>query len=193
MVQAILYRPGQESTLGTVLEGLGRILHQENDSAARQEAEAGLERKKSLIETGLRFLREGQTAVGRAFLKRVAEEFDEEEGIRIQLGQIFAAAGQHAEAAEMYEQAMHSQPRETAAYTGAVNAWLALREFAKAENVYKAVLRVFGGHPATYGKMARLYLDWGKLRAAEDFALRALQEDPAQPDALAVMAARRED
>lgn len=192
-VQAILYRPGQESTLGTVLEGLGRILHQENDSAARQEAETRLERKKSLIETGLRFLREGQTAVGRAFLKRVAEEFDEEEGIRIQLGQIFAAAGQHAEAAEMYEQAMHSQPRETAPYTGAVNAWLALREFAKAENVYKAVLRVFGGHPATYGKMARLYLDWGKLRAAEDFALRALQEDPAQPDALAVMAARRED
>lgn len=190
--QSIPYRPGQAGTLCTVLEGLARILRQDAQSSVRQEAETRLERKKNLIETGLRFLREGQTAVGRAFLRRVAEEFSEEEGIRVQLGQIFAAAGQHAEAARMYEQAMQNRPREAAAYTGAVDSWLEAREFAKAENVYKAVLRVFGGHPATYGKMARMYLDWGKTHSAEDLARRALQEDPAQPDALAVMAALRD-
>ncbi|WP_165177600.1 tetratricopeptide repeat protein [Desulfovibrio sp. ZJ369] len=192
-VQSIPYRPGQAGTLCTVLEGLARILRQEAQSSMRQEVQSRLERKKNLIQTGLRFLREGQTALGSAFLKRVAEECSEEEGICLQLGQIFAAAGQYADAAEMYEQAMQNRPREAAAYTGAVDAWLKLREFARAENVCKAVLRVFGGHPATYGKMARLYLDWGKPQAAEDFARRALQEDPAQTDGLAVLAALRRD
>lgn len=192
-VQSIPYRPGQADTLRTVLEGLARILRRDAESSMLQEAESRLERKKNLIETGLRFLRQGQTGVGRAFLKRVAEEFSDEEGVCLQLGQIFAAAGQHAEAAAMYEQAMRNRPREAAAYTGAVDAWLAARDFARAENVYKAVLRVFGGHPATYGKMARMYLKWGKGEIAAEFARRALQEDAAQPDALKVMAALREN
>ena len=79
----------------------------------------------------MQLIHEGQPAKGRAFLKRVAEEFSDEEGIRIQLGQIFTAAGQYTEAAEMYEEAMQAQPREAAAYTGAVAAWLKLREFEK--------------------------------------------------------------
>ena len=64
-----------------------------------------------------------------------------------------------------------------------------MREYEKAENVYKAVLRTFGGHPSTFGKMAKMYLEWHKKQAAEDAALRALQSDPDQPDALEVMAA----
>ncbi|RXE65451.1 tetratricopeptide repeat protein, partial [Muribaculaceae bacterium Isolate-002 (NCI)] len=156
----------------------------EAEESIRREAEARLERKKTLIQTGVQLMREGQAAKGRAFLKRVADEFSDEEGIRIQLGQIFAAAGQYAEAAEMYEEAMLSQPREAAAYTGAVTAWLKLREFEKAENVYKAILRTFGGHPSTFGKMAKMYLEWRQRGQAEDMALRALQADPQQTDAL---------
>ena len=88
----------------------------------------------------------------------------------------------------MYEEAMQAQPREAAAYTGAVAAWLKLREFEKAENIYKAILRTFGGHPSTFGKMAKMYLEWHRRAQAEDTALRALQADPRQADALEVMA-----
>ena len=173
---------------GGLLDGLAKILRDEAEESIRREAEARLERKKTLIQAGVQLMREGQAAKGRAFLKRVADEFSDEEGIRIQLGQIFAAAGQYAEAAEMYEEAMLSQPREAAAYTGAVTAWLKLREFEKAENVYKAILRTFGGHPSTFGKMAKMYLEWRQRGQAEDMALRALQADPQQTDALEVMA-----
>jgi len=128
-------------------------------------------------------------AKGRAFLKRIVEEFGDEDGIRLQMGQIFAAAGLFAEAAAMYEEAMTLQPREAAAYTGAVAAWMELREYEKAEAVYKAVLRTFGGHASTFGKMAKMYLAWHKKHDAEESALRALQTDPEQPDALEVMAA----
>ena len=84
---------------------------------------------------------------------------------------------------------MTIQPREASAYTGAVAAWMELREYEKAEAVYQAVLRTFGGHASTFGKMSKLYLAWRKKQAAEDNALRALQTDPEQADALEVMAA----
>ena len=185
----ISLQTGKEATLSTVLEGLARILQTAAEQAVQQEAEARLDRKKQLISNGLEFLREGQVAKGRAFLKRIVEEFGDEEGIRLQMGQIFAAAGLFAEAAAMYEEAMTIQPRDSAAYTGAVAAWMELQEYEKAETVYKAVLRTFGGHASTFGKMSKMYLAWHKKQAAEDNALRALQTDPAQADALEVMAA----
>ena len=185
----IPYQQGKESALATVLDGLAKILRDEAEDSIRREAEARLERKKNLIQTGVQLMHEGQTARGRAFLKRVAEEFGDEAGIHLQLAQLFVAAGQYMEAADMYEQAMEAQPREPAAYTGAVAAWEKLHEYEKAEEVYKAILRAFGGHPSTLGKMAKMYLDWRRRPQAEDTALRALQSDPGQADALAVMAA----
>lgn len=187
--KAITLHPGKEAMLGTVLEGLAKILQQEAENSVRQEAEERLERKRQLICTGLEFLREGQVAKGRAFLKRIVEEFSDEEGIRLQMAQIFSAAGLFTEAAAMYEEAMEAQPRDPAAYTGAVAAWMELREYEKAEGVYKAVLRTFGGHASTFGKMSKMYLEWHRKQAAEDAAIRALQADPQQQDALEVMEA----
>ena len=183
------YQQGKEGALATVLDGLCKIMANEAEAAVRREAEERLERKKSLIETGVQMLNEGQFAKGRAFLKRVAEEFSEEEGIRIQLGQIFAAAGKYVEAAEMYEESMEVEPRAVAAYTGAVSAWMELREYEKAEKVYQAILRTFGGHPNTFGKMAKMYLEWHKREKAEEMAHRALQADPNQAEAKEVLAA----
>ncbi|MBQ4568260.1 MAG: tetratricopeptide repeat protein [Desulfovibrio sp.] len=181
------YQLGKEAALATVLDGLAKILRDEAENAVKRKVEARVERKKTLIQTGVQLLQTGQIAKGRAFLKRVAEEFKDEKGICVQLGQIFVAVGQHVEAAEMYEAAIQAQPRDGAGYIGAVNSWLALHEYEKAEKVYKAVLRTFGGHPSTFGKMAKLYLLWHKRELAEEFATRALQGDSRQADALAVM------
>jgi len=186
--KAITFQPGKETMLATVLEGLAKILQQEAEHSVQLEAEEKLERKRQLISMGLEFLREGQVAKGRAFLKRIVEEFSDEEGIRLQMAQIFSAAGLFSEAAAMYEEAMEAQPRDPAAYSGAVAAWLELREYEKAEGVYKAVLRTFGGHASTFGKMAKMYLEWHRKQPAEEAALRALSADPEQQDALEVMA-----
>lgn len=183
----IRYQQGKEAALATVLEGLAKIINSEAEAAIRKETEERLERKKTLIETGTRLLKEGQLAKGRAFLKRVAEEFSNDEGIRVQLGKIFAAEGRLVEAAEMYEESIEHQPREVAAYTGAVSTWLELREYEKAEKVFQTILRTFGGHPNTFGKMAKMYWDWRKRDKAEELALRALQGNPNQPEALEVM------
>ena len=52
-----------------------------------------------------------------------------------------------------------------------------------------AVLRTFGGHPNTYGRMAKMYWDWRKRDKAEEMAIRALQGNKEQPEAKAVMEA----
>lgn len=185
--KSIRYQQGKEAALATVLEGLAKIMTSEAEKEIRRVTEEKLERKKMLIETGTQLLNEGQLAKGRAFLKRVAEEFSEDAGIRVQLAKIFTAAGQIVEAAEMYEESMQAEPREVAGYTGAVNSWLEAREFEKAEKVFQAILRSFGGHPNTYGKMAKMYWDWHKREKAEEMAIRALQGNSSQPEARAVM------
>ena len=185
----IRYQQGKENILATVLDGLARILTSSAEEEIRREAETRLERKKSLIETGTKLIQEGQLAKGRAFLKRVAEEFSDDEGIRVQVGKIFEANNCLVEAAEMYEESIEHQPREVAAYTGAIAAWLQLHEFEKAEKIFMAVLRTFGGHPNTYGLMAKMYWDWRKRDKAEEMAIRALQGNKEQPEAKAVMEA----
>lgn len=185
----IPYHHGRESVLATVLDGLAKILASEAEEKIRRETETRLERKKTLIETGTKLIQEGQLAKGRAFLKRVAEEFGEDAGIRVQVGKIFEANGCLMEAAEMYEESIEAEPRESAAYAGAISAWLELREYEKAEKVFMAVMRTFGGHPNTFGRMAKMYLEWRKKDKAEEMAIRALQGNKQQPEALAVMEA----
>ena len=100
---------------------------------------------------------------------------------------ILFAAKQYAEAGEMYEESMARYPRESAAYVGAINAYAEINEFEKMERVYKSVLRTFGGHPNTYGRMAKMYWNWHKRQQAEELAIRALQGNPNQPEALEIM------
>lgn len=187
--KSIPYQQGKENILATVLDGLANILTSEAEDKIRREAEARLERKKSLIETGTKLIQDGQLAKGRAFLKRVAEEFGDDAGIRVQVGKIFEANACLLEAAEIYEESIEKEPKEAAAYTGAISAWLELREYEKAEKIFMAVLRNFGAHPNTFGRMAKMYWEWRKKDKAEEMAIRALQGNKQQPDALAVMEA----
>lgn len=183
----IRYQQGKETALATVLEGLAKIMTSEEEAELRRTTEERLKRKRTLIETGTQLLSEGQLAKGRAFLKRVAEEFSEDPGIHVQVAQIFQSSGSLMEAGEMYEESMEKEPREAAGYTGAVNVWLELREYERAEKAFQAILRTFGGHPNTFGKMAKMYWDWHKRDKAEDMAIRALQGNKNQKEAQAVM------
>lgn len=190
---ALVLRPGKEYALGTVLEGLERILRDDAAGPALREAEARQQRKLRLLARGLELLQQGQAARGGAYLRRAVEEFGGDLSLRLRLGPLFAASGLWEDAAETWEGAMRLAPREAAAYTGAVEAWMALRCYDRAERVYRAALRVFGAHPATLGKMAAMYLAWGRGSEAGEAARAALRQDAAQPDALRVLAALNGD
>ena len=71
--RGISLQQGKEAALSTVLDGLAKILQTSAEQAVQQKAEDRLARKKQLISSGLDFLREGQVAKARAFLKRIVE------------------------------------------------------------------------------------------------------------------------
>ncbi|MBO4313189.1 MAG: hypothetical protein J5838_02750 [Desulfovibrio sp.] len=183
---AIPCKPGKETTLASVLVGIARILREED--AALAEVKAALGRKKALIESGLQCLREGQVKTGTDYLRRVTVEFADEPDIFSQMGRLLSAAELHREAALFHESAMQAHPRASAGYTEAVSEWLKAGDYARAEAVFLAILRVFGGHPATFARMAAMYADWDRAAEARDMAGRALAEDPKQALAAAVLA-----
>lgn len=185
----IAFQQGKEKILAAVLEGLAKILINaaENDKAAEQQALQ--ERKRELIETGKMRIQEGDIARGRSFLKRAAAEFGQETGVLMEIGRTFFALEQFQDAAESFESAMDAFPKEADAYAEAIEAHTKALEYEKAEKVYLKIFRQFGGHPNTYGRLAKLYLGWQKRLKAEEFAHRALQLDAQQADALAVVQA----
>ena len=70
--KSIPYQQGKEAAIATVLEGLAKIMVNEAEEKVRREAEARLERKKSLIETGIQLLNDGQYAQRRATCEEAA-------------------------------------------------------------------------------------------------------------------------
>lgn len=88
------------------------------------------------------------------------------------MAQIFAAAGLYQEAAETYEEAIAKQPRDSCCLYRRGGRLMELLEYEKAENVYRAVLRTFGGHPSPLtARWRSCILPGTKRPKAEDMAL----------------------
>lgn len=185
--RTIPYQRGKEALLATVLDGLRKILVESESQRMHQAEENEEKRKNELIQTGVARMAEGDISRGRAFLKRAAAEFGNQPAVLLTVGQHLADGEQYMDAADLFEKIMESNPKIAEAYSGAVDAYMNAREFSKAEVVFQKILRQFGGHPRTFGKMAQLYLAWQKRAKAAEFAQRALQVDAQQPEALAVM------
>ncbi len=184
--RAINYQRGKEAILAAVFEGLIKIMHQAEEEKERQQKENNEARLKELIATGLASIESGEHAKGRAFLKRAASEFGEDYNVLMDIGQKFISVECHLEAAEVFEMAMERDPKRPEGYSAAIDAYECINEMEKAEAVYKKILRQFGGHAKTYGRMALMYLTWHKRMKAEEFANRALQIDREEESALQV-------
>ena len=180
------YKRGRELALANVLEGLAAMFHEQTaaEETARQNARE--QRKRELLENGIRQLHEGNLPRGKAYLRRLADEYGEETDLLTLVGNHLSSAGLHYEAAEIYEEAIARFPRDAAAYRGAAMSWMEAQEYAKAEDIFLRILRTFGGHASTYGKMARLYYAWGRRALLEEALANALSKDPGQTDALEV-------
>lgn len=185
--RVISFQQGKEKVLATVLEGLAKILLSAAQNNKAEEQHALEQRKRELIATGKMRIEEGDIARGRSFLKRAAAEFGQEAGVLVEIGRVFLSLGQFQDAAESFESATDAFPKEAEAYAEAIEAHTKALEYAKAEKMYLKIFRQFGGHANTYGRLAKLYVAWQKRPKAEEFAFRALQLDPTQADALAVM------
>ncbi len=184
----VSYTPGEELPLAERLESIRHAMLEEERERAAEQAQKVLMRKMELTGNGQARLDAGDLPRGRALLRRVAEEWGHEPGVLSDIGQRFLRARLFYEAAELFEAALDVFPGEAQAYSGAVAAYMDLREYQKAESVYLRALRQFGSHPRTMLNLAKLYMEWRKRDKAYEFANRAAQADPSLAEARELVA-----
>ncbi|MBQ7739381.1 MAG: hypothetical protein IJT59_06995 [Desulfovibrionaceae bacterium] len=187
--EAFPFSLGQETKLMAVLGGLVRILQKQEQTYAdeRQTYILARQRRETLLQTGQDYLRLGQLALAQAFFIRLVVEFKEEEDLWLEPAELLKSYGCHKELAGFYDALLKIYPKKAQIYTLALEEWLSLGEYERAEDVFKRFLEIFGRHPNTLARMARFYLNWGKLDQAELAAAEALSRDPNLAEALQVL------
>lgn len=171
------YTPGREDKLMDTLLLVKKAL--ENDVREQQEAANAerLNRKTSLEQKGLGFLKSGDLSRGKAALRVLAEEFGEEPHLLSQVGDWMIEYKLYFEAAETLEQAIERFPKDSKAYKLASDAYTYMHEREKLESVYLRALKEFGRHPITLLNLARLYQGWNKKEEAFHLAQEAWGKD----------------
>lgn len=173
----IAFSRGEEAELLAKAEDiLGHMVGASKE--AEQEKQAKQEhRKEELIAKGQSYLDAGEFPRGKSILRRVAEEYGKEEGIKTDIGQRLLKAELYFEAGEILESALADAPRDSHALVAAIKAYKSAREFPKMEMLYKHAIRTFGAHPKTLLHMAEMYLEWNKYDEAYDFSKQAYDGD----------------
>jgi tetratricopeptide (TPR) repeat protein len=179
----LAYAPGGEDMVRTKLEIVEeRMDAKEREREARRLA-ALAEKKATWMERGQRALDEGNYPRGKAWLRRVVDDFGHEPGVLADIGSRLLDKDLLPEAADILARARGADPRDHTVYTLAIRAYQGLGEMGKAEEVYLAAIRQFGGHPLTYLNLARHYMAWRKRDKAYEYARKALEADPGLDEA----------
>lgn len=180
------YAAGNETLLIKKLTAL-QIKMEDLASKAQQRVEAKRTAQKAeWLAAGQALLREKNFPKAKVYLRRVVETFGDEAGLAREVGQLFAEAGLHNEAVEMFVVAMEKAPTDGEAWRLAINTYDTLGEFQKAETLYLDAVRAFGAHPMTYLNIAKFYYKWHKRDNAFEYAERALALDPNLPEAIEI-------
>lgn len=171
------YSPGQEQKLLETLFLVKKALDKSLEDQVQSVKDGHLSRKNDLVEKGLDFLKKGDMSRGKGTLRVLAEEFGEEPGLLVQIGDWLLEYKLYFEAAEILEQAIERYPHENKAYTLAGDAYRELHEREKLENIYLRAIKEFGRHPRTLLNLAKLYMDWNKKEEAFHLAKEAWDKD----------------
>lgn len=180
---SIVYVAGQESKLAGTLRVIHKVLKDQEDEISMIEGDTSEMRRDSMWEKGTRCLAEGQTPKGKSILRRMGEEFGDEEGVLTRIGEALINSNCLFESAELLEEALEKFPKDHKAYSLLIKSYTELREYEKAELLYIKALKQFGQHPLTVLNLAKMYRQWNKRDKAFETAMTAKRLDPSNPEA----------
>ena len=179
----IVFSRGKENALSLLLEALWQTLENERDKETRRKQEEEKKRKETLLTTGQKLLDNGEFPRGKAVLRRYMEECGNAPDAVLDVGERLLNAKLYMEAADVFEKSIELYPTNVKGYAGALKAYAGMNDYDNTEKTYIRTLRQFGAHPRTLLNMAKFYLRHGKKEKAYEFALRALDKDPALAEA----------
>lgn len=181
------YAPGKVQHTLMQLDIIATRMKEKEQEALMQERAQRLAQKTEWLDKGQMYLDKGEFPRGKAFLRRVAETFGNEESVLTDVAKRMLEKELCQEAAELLADARRLFPRDHQAYALGVRAHIELGEMEKAEAIYKEAIKTFGGHPKTYLNLSRLYMQWNKKDKAWEFARIALEGDPELREAQEIM------
>lgn len=158
----ITYAPGGEAKLAGVLRLVRKAL---DEAEAAKEMAAEDERKlqrEGIFADARAALSAGEAPKGRALLRRAAEEFGTVKGVLEAIADTLIEAGFMPDSLPYLEQTVEAFPRESGAYAKLASGYMALREFEKAEKLYRRAIKEFGAHPKTLLSLGKVYIAWNK-------------------------------
>lgn len=183
----LVYGEGKEDQVKQRLEILRqRLILLEEENQRRTDAEAE-KRKNNLLGLGRDSLESKKFPMGRSYLRKVVEEFAEDQDVLVQAGRLFLKYDFPVDALDVLEEAIQRFPNNSEAYSLAARALRLERRFEDAEALYQAALKQFGTHPMTLLNMSKMYLEWRKKDQAFETAKQAFEADPKLEEAREIM------
>jgi tetratricopeptide (TPR) repeat protein len=178
----IPYVPGQEEQLSSLLPVVLKALQEHAEEMEQTMEGSRDDRKSSLWLKGTGLLKAGDAPRGKAVLRRLLEEFDDEPGIFAMVGEALYQAKLGPDAVDLLEKAIELEPGDSKSYGYLANIYTETREFPKAEIIYRKALKRFGQHYKTLLNFAKMYKLWNKREEAYTIAMMALKEVPDNPE-----------
>ena len=185
---SITYTPGEEGKLVGILGLLRKALVEAGSAAQRAEEEKTRQRRDTQITTAWKAMRNGELPKGRALLRKTGEEFGSELEVLTMIGDILIEFDFLLDAVPYLEQAIANFPRNGKAYGTLASCYITLREYEKAEKLYRAAIKEFGTHPKTMLNLGKLYLQWNKKENALEVLQQVLRREPDNKEAAELFA-----
>jgi len=173
------YVRGKEEMLARVFASLAISLEQAHRQQIREKEQQWLERRQRLSSKATEFLDGGELHKGLAFIRRVLEEYgNNDPDLHLTMAEYLRNADLVLDAAEILGQAIELFPKATALYAASIKWYAEIGKLDKAEIIFRRGIRQFGIHPRNLLAMARIYAEAGQRAKAVSLLYRLLQDHP---------------
>ncbi len=188
----LAYKKGQERELSAGLTRMADVLETIMGKAQVEERRKRLAELDELVLSGQTELDNKQPLEARKFFRRAMENFGDEPGLLVDLGNRLMLAGLVSEAVEYFQKSIEGAPTDIRAYSFLAQCQEALGEHVKAEEVVRATLRRFGPNEDLLVRLAKAELGRRAWKEALADAQAALEVNPKGREALRIAEAASE-
>lgn len=177
------YVKGKEKDLSAQLKRLAAALEEALNKLRTEERRKALMELDELVLEGQAALERKEPLEARRLFRKAVEQFGDEPGLFVDLGNRLMLAGLPAEATEYFQKSIETSQNDMRAYTLLTQCLEALGETDKAEDLMRATLRRFGPNEAILvrlGKAALARRNWEEAMAC---ARGAVELNPGNQEA----------
>lgn len=179
----LAYVKGKEKDLSATLKRLAAALEEALNKLRTEERRKGLMELDELILGAQEQLDKKEPLEARRLFRKAVEQFGEEPGLYVDIGNRLMLAGLPNEATEYFQKSIETSQNDMRAYILLTQCMEALGETDKAEDLMRATLRRFGPNEAILvrlGKAALARRNWDEAMAC---ARGALELNPSNQEA----------